>query len=46
MKEKCGCEVTVDPKTQFETVRPCKKHDTWGRFLRGMRSYLKSKKKK
>lgn len=32
MKEKCGCKVTVDPKTQFETVIPCEKHDTWKHF--------------
>lgn len=34
MIEKCGCVVTKDPKTQFETVKPCDKHDSWKRFFK------------
>ena len=34
MIEKCGCEVIRDPKTQFEKVKPCKRHDTWRNFFK------------
>lgn len=42
MIEKCGCRVTVDSKTQFETVVPCEKHDTWKRFMNAMPKILKT----
>lgn len=45
MTEKCGCKVTVDPKTQFETVKPCEKHDTWKKFTKAMPKLLKKFKK-
>lgn len=35
-KEKCGCIVTVNQKTQFETVKPCEKHDSWKRFTKAL----------
>lgn len=41
MIEKCGCKVTVDPKTQFETVEPCDKHNTWKRFGRFIDHFFK-----
>lgn len=41
MIEKCGCVVTKDPKTQFETVKPCDKHDSWGKFEKIWKKYKK-----
>ncbi len=41
MREKCGCKVTVDPKTQFETVEPCDEHNSMKRFIKAMPKIIK-----
>lgn len=42
MKEPCGCEITVDPKTQFETIVECEKHKMlWKDILKKTNKLIK-----
>lgn len=44
MKEDCGCIITKDPITQFETIKPCRKHNQMRSFKK-MIKYIKNKAK-